>query len=118
MSKKKQPLEWFVLYENFNGKKIEPFNVFEHGSFLEDTKKNYKKNKENFEAFKKQLDIDAHYYFWSKCQAETIWTSEITVSSLIESRKESIKTKIDIFDQLQLNWDYFVQYTWNWFTNK
>ena len=112
MAKKKQPLQWYVYYENFNGKRIEPFNVFDHGSFLEDTKKNYKKNKKNFDTFSEQLQRDARYYFWSKCE----W--EIILSNWPPSKQEPIEEKIDVFDQLQLNWDYFVQYTWNWFTNK
>ena len=46
------------------------------------------------------------YYFWSKCEWEIIlsdWPPSDTFC----------KEKIDVFDQVMLNWDIFVDYIWN-----
>ena len=98
-------LEWYAYYHSWNEDKIEPFNVFDHGSFLEDCKKNAKKNIHDYDAFCEQLRRDAMYFFWSKCE----W--EIIIAPWIR-RKEDIEIKIDVFDQLKLNWEAFCKYTW------
>ena len=98
-------LEWYVYYHSWNEDKIEPFNVFDHGSFLEDCKKNAKKNIHDYDAFCEQLRRDAMYYYWSKCE----W--EIIIAPWIP-RKEDIDIKIDVYDQLRLNWEAFCKYTW------
>ena len=41
---------WNVYYDNFNGNKIEPYNIFNHHSFNEDVKKAYVIVKEKVEA--------------------------------------------------------------------
>jgi hypothetical protein len=99
-------LKWYVLVENFNHKTIEKFNIFDHYRFMEDLTKNYKKNKNDFAAFSSQLESDLRYYYWSKCE----W--EVIVSSWPPAKKEPIETKIDVYDQIKLNWDKFVNYTW------
>ena len=98
-------LEWNVYVENFNGRKIETFNVFDHGRFLDDTKKNSRKNIHDPEAFKEQLRRDLLYYFWAKSE----W--EIIISAWI--RADVTKPiKIDVFDQVMLNWEQFCKYVW------
>ena len=127
---KKINLEWNVFRHDFNGKKIVTYNVFEHSSFLASVKK-LRKDKETFS---EQLRREAQYYFWSKCEHEVIITSwpayiskeeydritrEITS---IENKDKVIRivniaptvgSKIDIYEQLMLNWNKFVEYTWN-----
>ena len=99
-------LEWNVYYESFNNRKIETFNLFDHGRFLADTKKNAKKNIHDYEAFKDQLRRDLMYYFWSKCEWEIILSAWI--------RKDSTKPiKIDVWDQVNLNWEVFCKYVWD-----
>ena len=100
-------LKWKVFFGDFNSGKIEEYNVFDHFSFLEDCKKNYKKNKEDKEKFEEQLKRDAMYYFWSKCEWEIIlshWPPNKNSSDKFKDRK------IDVYDQLKLNWDSFVNY--------
>ena len=44
-------LEWWVYIEDFNGNKIEPYNIFRHYSFMEslkDIKKQFLKDKKQF----------------------------------------------------------------------
>jgi len=98
-------LEWYVYYHSWNDNKIESFNVFDHGGFLEDCKKNAKKNNHDYDAFCEQLRQDAMYYYWSRCE----W--EIILSPWVH-RKEDVEIKIDVFDQLKLNWEAFCKYAW------
>lgn len=94
-----------MYYENFNARRIEIHNVFKHYRFWEDCIKNVKKNKNNREAFEEQLKKDLMYYYWSKCEWEIIL-------SAWPSRKNFNEEKIDVFDQINLNWDRFADYVW------
>lgn len=44
------------------------------------------------------------YYFWSKCEWEIIICPWVGKADDI---------KIDVYDQLMLNWDKFVDYVWS-----
>lgn len=99
-------LEWNVYVENSNGCRIETYNIFNHARFLDDTKKNAKKNIHDYEAFKEQLRRDLAYCFWGKCE----W--EVIVSAWI--RSESTKPiKVDCYEQTMLNFDVFAKYVWD-----
>lgn len=126
----KKNLEWYVYRENINAKSIEKYNVFSHGGFYDCVKKLPR----DYETFKEQLKREAMYYFWSKCEMEVVVTSwplyidaeeyqRITRENeeRIEKRGEparvlnispTVGSKIDIYDQLMLNWDAFVDYTY------
>lgn len=128
-------LEWNVFRHDFNAKKIVKYNVFEHSSFM----KNVLKLPKDKSAFEEQLRKDAMYYFWSKCEMEVIITSwpayidskeyeRITKENetrLIERGEPArvlniaptVGSKIDIYEQLMLNWSQFVEYTWNALNN-
>lgn len=105
----KKKLEWYVYADNINRKTFEHFNVFDHYRFSEDTKKNFKKNKDNFEEFKENLRRDLMYYFWSKCE----W--EIILSSWVGKSEEK---KIDVFDQIEPNLEIFTKYVWDFYTSR
>ena len=99
-------VEWNAYYYDYNADKIEPFNVFDHGRFYDDCQKNARKNSKDFDAFCDQLRKDVMYYFWSKCEWELVlspWTTQ--------SEKAAIK--IDVYDQVDLNWDIFCEYVWS-----
>ena len=98
-------LEWYAYYHEWNGNKIEPFNVFDHGSFYDDCKKNARKNIHDYDAFCEQLRRDAMYRYWSKCEWEIVLAPWI-------SRGDTKEVKIDVYNQLRLNWDSFCKYTW------
>lgn len=100
-------LSWNVFVGNFNSGKIESFNIFHHYSFVEDCLKNCKKNKNDKKEFEKTLRRDLMYYFWSKCE----W--EIIVSHWPPTENPKFKNeKIDVYDQVMLNWNEFVNYLW------
>lgn len=127
-------MEWFVYVEDWNSKEIKPFNIFQHGRFLEDVKKTLKKfgSKEEFaEEIKKSLA----YYYWSKCEWETIITSlptRITKEELDRLNEEfksdtekyghepysmyilpTVRKKVDVYEQVRLNWGIFIDYLWS-----
>lgn len=97
-------LEWKVYYHDFNGKKIVPYNIFAHGGFLENCKKNAKKNAKDEYLFREQLKRDLMYYFWARCE----W--EIVLKPLTGIAADE---KIDVYDQVMLNWDAFCKYVWD-----
>ena len=98
-------LTWNVYYNNFNSKTIEFFNIFKHSYFVNDCVYNLKHNKDK-DSFAKQLKKDLMYYFWSRAEWEII-LSDWPPSNTFREKK------IDVFDQVMLNWDIFVDYIWN-----
>ena len=97
-------LEWKVYVSDFNEKEINEYNVFDHMRFYEDCKKNARKNIHNYDEFCRQLRIDLAYYYWSKCEWEIVITDWPTSGEC--------ETKVDVFDQVMLNWQVFCDYTW------
>lgn len=104
----KQNLVWNVYHRDINRNKIDIYNVFNHYSFSEEAAKLLKK-KLTREKFSEELKGWAMYYFWSKCEWEVIITSW---PPHIKENKLDIGEKIDVYDQLALNWDKFVDYVY------
>ena len=98
-------LEWNVYISDFNGKKIDTYNIFESSGLELDCKKNYKKNKDDRDAFLERLRKDLMYWYWSKCEWEIIL-------SHWPPRKDAREEKIDVYDQIMLNWKLFGDYVW------
>lgn len=127
-------LEYYVYYHNFNGRSIEKFNIFDHGRFLEDVKKDLKKYADK-EGFSERLRGHLFYYYGSKCEWEVVitsWVPHITISELNRLNEEREKTlkkynrepyrlyvnpdvgeKQDVYEQVMLNWNLFVDYVWS-----
>ena len=95
-------LVWNVYYCDMISRKINVFNVFDHYGFTTAAKKHLKKCKTRDE-FAEELRHEAVYYFWSKSEWELILSPWV-------SSGESVK--IDVYDQLRINWDHFVDYVW------
>ena len=93
-------IEWYVYYHDSNAQKIIKWNVFNHGSFKNEVDK-LLKEKVTKEEFIGKLERQLMYYFGSKCEYEIIlspWTG----------RADDIK--IDVYDQIMMNFDRFVDY--------
>lgn len=109
---KKLP-EWTVYISNFNSNQIERYNIFTHGSFFEDVCKIVSKyNKANGEGvvnntestdwwLSEEIRKSAMYYFWSKCEWEVVIT---------DWPREEVAKKIDVYQQIRLNWNIFINY--------
>ena len=98
-------LEWNVFIEDFNGKRITTYNIFNHYGFLSDIGKNKHLSKEEFID---KLKSSLMYYFWSKCE----W--EVILSDWPPSPKERgfKQEKVDVYRQVRLNWNVFTEYVW------
>lgn len=121
---------WNVYRNNFNTKKIEVFNIFDHISFLESVKKILKQT-QNKKEFSENIRKELLYYFWSKYEYEIIITSfpvyinqkELNKINSDNNSNSNNKTKIniepdvgikvDIYSQVMNNFDIFVDYIWN-----
>ena len=97
---------WNVYRYNINSKKIEAFNIFDHGGFKKDVKEAAAKFDYSFDAFKKAVRSSLMYYFWSKSEYEVV------VGPWVGGDKKD-EMKIDIYDQVVLNWDVFIEYIWD-----
>ena len=100
-------LTWNAYYEDFNGRRISTFNIFEHTAFFDGCVKAAKKCTTK-EDFSEMVRREMMYYFWSKCEWEIILTSWPPTRPEVNFRDE----KIDVYDQVRLNWDVFIDWLW------
>lgn len=98
-------LIWNVYVESINRKEITTYNIFTHSSFLKDCKEHIKEYAEDREAFLEEVRKSLMYYFWSKCE----W--EIIISDWPPS-KNFDGFKVDVYDQVMMNWGIFSQWLW------
>lgn len=133
----KNKLAWYVFNEESRGTrgKIVPINIFEYNwVFLKgllDAKKKYGKD---FIKFADRVRSCLQHEYWSRSEYETIITTwppyvdSDEIDRLVKERDERIKNngvfyrehvnpevgyKIDIYDQIMLNWDAFINYLWD-----
>lgn len=100
-------LEWNVFYHNFNKREITKFNIFKHSRFAKAVEEllNTQTNRVDFAD---ELKRELMYYFWCKSEYEII-ISPWGFSN--HSCDEELK--VDIYNQVMMNWDQFVDYVWN-----
>ena len=126
-------MTWNVYVRDSNGREIKVFNIFDHHSFRESVIK-LKRKKFPKEVFAEMLKREVMYYFWSKYEYEVVVTSfppyidkkeldrlnaeyeEYNIKwghyPLRMDVRPEIGGKIDIYAQVMLNWDVFVDYVW------
>lgn len=98
-------LSWNVFYGDWNSKDIKTFNIFSD-YILNEIKNAYKKFSTDKEKFFEEVRHILMYYYWSKCEWETV-ISHWPTSPNFNSKK------IDVYWQIYLNWDSFCEYLWN-----
>lgn len=98
-------MHWNVIFEDFNGRRIDTFDIFKHGRFADDVRKAYRRHRDDFGAFGEDVRRSLMYYFWSKCEYEVI-VSAWPPSDRVRERK------VDVYEQVMLNWDVFIEYVW------
>lgn len=88
-------MTWYVFIEDWNKKKIVPYDIFNSVSFrrhfLWIISQNF-----TYETFKKELKDSLLYCFAHKREYEI----------------ETIYNMINVYDQLMLNFDEFVEFCW------
>lgn len=134
VSKKEEyDMVWNTYRANFNSRRIEIYNVFNHYSFYESVKKIIQKrlSKEDLSV---ALRREVRYYFWSRCEYEVTiapfpaYIDDARLEKMIDQRDDfyddygqypCVSTvhldsamKVDIADQVLLNWDAFVDYVY------
>lgn len=98
-------MHWHVIREDFNGRRIVDYDIFEHGGFVEDVREAYGKYCNDHDSFCENVRKSLVYRFWSKCE----W--EVVVSAWPPSDRVP-ERKMDVYEQVMLNWDVFIEYVW------
>lgn len=114
-------LVWNVYIEE--GNQIKEYNIFSHGYFaervMEIAGQVKSKNK-----FAERLRSILAYYFWAKSEMEIVMTDRPYISKDELERLKGIECKyrtsvnleierkIDVYSQVRMNWDVFVDYVW------
>lgn len=98
-------MEWNVYYYDINKNQITTFNIFRHGRFREDVQ-DYLRTYATKTEFAERVERSLSYFFWCKSEYEILiraWCGG--------SGKEEIK--VDIYSQVMLNFDRFIDYLWS-----
>lgn len=99
-------MKWYVYFHDFNKNELIKWNIFNNWKFKEYVEELLRtKNDKN--EFCEKLKNELMYFFWSKCQYE------IVISSLDFGSKDTVSKKIDIYNQVMLNFDRFADYIWS-----
>lgn len=99
-------MQWIVYRHNINSDKIEPWNVFDHGGFLNDITNNFKRNKTNKIKFEEELRLDLFYHYGHKAEWEVLiipWCGG----------QNTKPVKVCVYMQVMNNWDLFSEYVWS-----
>ena len=123
--KRVENLVWNAYVYNSNTNIIEIRNIFNHSALLDEIKNLVNKYKDNKTEFEKELKSWIMYYYWSKYEWEILITSfpaYIEKEELERLNKEDVKyrvsvdlqtdRKIDVYEQIEINWDAFFNYVW------
>ena len=100
-------MEWYVYRHDTNKGVIYKYNVLQPW-IIKEIKERMERTT-TLSDFKEILERVLRYHYWSKCEHEIIikeWTGKPS------------EIKIDVFDQLLLNWEVFCRYVWNSFIDE
>lgn len=127
-------LVWKVYIDDFNTREIKKHNVFDHGGFMKDLINIYNQYYDDFDRFSTAVRHSLMYHYWSKSEWEVIITSwppyvngnevdrltEEKTKRIVkygnfvrESVNLDVEKKIDVYNQILMNWDHFINYLWN-----
>lgn len=98
-------MKWNVYYHDINRRKMTTFNIFNHYGFRRAVKEAIKKYRKKDE-FIEQLRKELMYFFWSKSEYE------IVITPWVGGDREKEAEKIDIYEQIMMNYDIFSEYVW------
>lgn len=102
-------MEWYVYRHDTNKGKIIKYNVVNTGviNHLIEMLNQIKKEKGhwNYDDFTAAAMQIYRYYYWGKCE------HEIIIKEWVGREAEE---KVDVFDQLMLNWDIFVDHLYDY----
>lgn len=100
-------LKWNVFLYNYNLKKVIVYNVLQSNSLIDEIHKAYnKKEIIDYESLRDKIHGYILYHFWCKSEYE------IAIGGLF-TKNELELVKIDIYTQLMINFDRFIEYIIN-----
>lgn len=103
MKIKNVKLEYYVIHEDFNSRKLKRYNIL-NDIFKENLAEQIKKKKiTNLVELKEWLKRDFMYHYWSKSE----W--ELAIGGLFAKHPEEFE-KIDVWYQIENNLDMIVDY--------
>ena len=130
----KEELVWNVYCHDFNKTEVEVRNVFNlsyrFNQGLYKLRKEYlKSHLGDFQWFSDKLRSECRYCYWAKCEYEiglTNWPCYVRKESIDKLTEEELNVpsgrvslypevydKIDVCQQLELNWDAFAKYVFD-----
>lgn len=129
---RKYSLTYYVYVENINKRKIEKYNVLNDG-IIEELLKRVDKFSDK-KQFAEVLEQIIMYHYWSRSEWEIIltdWPPHMKTEELSKLNSEvdkyqkdygrdpysltvnlSTAEKIDVYDQVMMNWNIFIDYAW------
>jgi hypothetical protein len=129
---RKYNLAYYVYIENINKRKIEKYNVLNDG-IVEEILKRTKDFKDK-KSFSEEVERIIMYHYWSRSEWEVIltdWPPHMKTAELAKLNAEvekhqkdygkapysltinlSTAEKIDVYDQVMMNWNIFIDYVW------
>lgn len=125
---------WNVYVKRSSSSKVEKYDIFQHHAFREDIDTLIKQKLPRAE-FEEMLRRKLSYYFWGKVEWEITAAPYPTYVTYEEFDRVSDEVKafilqndrfpprrqldvegairLDVYEQVTLNWDTFVDYIWN-----
>lgn len=103
-------LNWYVYREDFNAKEIKLFNIFEHTRFKNEVINLINVKNLTKEEFSDRIRSSLFYCYAFKCEYEVVLTS---FPYHIKDNNLTIGKKIDIYQQVMLNFKQFIDYLWS-----
>lgn len=97
-------LKWNTIL--YDGNKVKVYNVFNNRLFNEAIEKLFKTPEVSFHDFDEYVRRKAQWQFWSRTEYEMLLNAWPT-------GPVDKEYKIDVFEQLEFNWDRFIEYLWN-----
>lgn len=129
---RKYSLTYYVYVENINKRKIEKYNVLNDG-IIEELLKHVDKFSDK-KQFAEALEQIIMYHYWSRSEWEIIltdWPPHMKTEELSKLNSDvdkyqkdyghdpysitvnlSTAEKIDVYDQVMMNWNIFLDYAW------
>ena len=95
--------EYNVYYHEVNGNKIKTFNVLSENGVIHNFIKKCRKKDMSKEEFNDVLKRECMYWYWCKCEWEVV---------IKEWVGKEVEKKIDVFQQLEINWNVFSEICW------
>lgn len=97
-------MEWFVYYYNMTNKVIEPYDIFKNVRLLGNVQQLLSMKTDKSE-FAEEVRKSLFYYYASKSEYEVLISAWCGGTG-----KETVK--VDIYEQVRLNWGSFIDYLW------